>query len=256
MKKPSRLGVLGVGHLMYHVVPGLMRAEIAPEICLSPRNAERAQRLAARYGLHIASSNEELVESCDIVIVALRPFQVEEAIKQLPWREDQLIISFAATIGSNVYNPLVNGARVALAMPVVAAEFGESPTCLFPGFDEARELLEPCGPVIVLEREEDFAAASAYGAYYGWVQKLISEGTDWLAAHGLSQEIARTLVAGMTRAGATTVLERMDTRLDDLIEELCLPGSLTGEGVELLEENGAFSAWHKALDTAYGRIKG
>lgn len=256
MTSSPRIGVLGVGHLMYHVVPGMMRADTAPNITLSPRSGERAQALSARFDLPIATNNAALVEASDILIVAVRPFQVEEVISNLPWRADQTILSFAATVPIAAFTPHVNGAQVVLGMPVVAAEFGESLSCIFPDDPACRALLEPCGSVIALAREEDFAAASVFGAYYGWTQALIKHASGWLAGQGLSEDTARALVAGMTKAGASSVLERSDTPLASLIDELCLPGSLTGEGVEILEGDEAFQPWNAAFETIFERIKG
>ena len=42
------------------------------------------------------------------------------------------------------------------------------------------------------------------------------------------------MIAGMTRAGAVSAFERKDTPLEELINDLCLPGSLTGQGLEIL----------------------
>ena len=252
--KPT-IGVIGVGHLMFHVVPGIMRASEKPDLLLGPRNAERARQLSERFDVPVAASNEDVVEKSDIVIVAVRPFQVEEVIANLPWRADQIVLSFAATVGSDVYAPHVNGARVALAMPVVSAEFGESPTCIFPDIPEARALLEPCGSVVPLAKEEDFATASTFGAYFGWVQTIIAHAADWAEKEGLSPEAARAMAAGMMRAGTTSVTMRPDDSLEELVQELCLPGSLTGEGIEILEKGGAFAPWSAALDRIFERIK-
>jgi pyrroline-5-carboxylate reductase len=255
MSISPRIGVLGVGHLMYHVIPGMMRADPAPQITLSPRNVERSRELGERFGLQVATTNEQLVADSDIVIVAVRPFQVEDLIRDLPWRVDQTVLSFAATIPSSAYTPHVNGASVVLGMPVVSAEFGESPSCLFPDDAACRALFGSCGPVIALAREEDFAAASVFGAYFGWTQALIAQASGWLTDQGIAEDTARTLVAGMTRAGATSVLQRPGTGLEELISELCLPGSITGLGISHLEGAHAFEPWREAADLVFERIK-
>ncbi|MEM8646814.1 MAG: NAD(P)-binding domain-containing protein [Pseudomonadota bacterium] len=250
------VGVLGVGHLMAHVVPGLMRATAAPQILLSARNAERARSLSERFGLEICSDNEELTARSDVVIVAVRPFDVVETIKGLPWRKSQTVLSFAGTVSHSDYAPHVNGAKIALAMPVITAEFGESPTSIWPANSLIQTLLEPCGPVIAFQTEAQFKAASGSGAYFGWVQALILEMTKWLSAKGVPEDEARALIAGMTRAGAVSAFERTDTPLSELIEDLCLPGSLTGQGLEILQNVDAFSPWRAAADSIYERHMG
>lgn len=250
------VGVLGVGHLMAHVVPGLMRTEEPPKVVLSARNAERAGALAERFSLEICTDNHVLVEASDVVMVAVRPFDVADTIKDLPWRDTQTVLSFAGTVSRSDYEPHVNGANIVLAMPVITAEFGESPTSLWPPNELVEELMAPCGPVIVFASEAQFKAASGSGAYFGWVQALILEMTQWLSAKGVPEETARALIAGMTRAGAVSAFERTATPLDELINDLCLPGSLTGQGLEILQNGDAFAPWRAAADSIYERHMG
>lgn len=250
------VGVLGVGHLMAHMVPGLMRAENPARILLSARNANRAASLAERFRLEICADNAELVARSDVVIVAVRPFDVEQTIDGLPWRAEQLVLSFAGTVSQATYVPHVNGAEIVLAMPVITAEFGESPTSIWPANRKVEALLAPCGPVIAFNSEDEFKAASGSGAYFGWVQALIMEMTDWLSAKGVREDQARALIAAMTRAGAVSAYERTDTPLPELINDLCLPGSLTGQGLDILNGADAFTPWKAAADSVFERHKG
>ncbi len=64
---------------------------------------------------------------------------------------------------------------------------------------------------------------------------------------------ARALIAGMTRAGATSAREHKDIPLPDLIEDLCLPGSITGQGLEILRKGNAFEPWRQAADSVFRR---
>lgn len=251
----TTVGVLGVGHLMQYVVPGLLRAQCPPRLLLSARNAVRAKQLSVNHKLEIVSDNRSLVERSDIVAIAVRPFDVLNTIADLPWRPGHVVLSFAATVSRGEIDPLVNGAAVVLALPVVAAQFGESPTVMYPSDSQVEDLMAPCGPVIPLETEQQFEAASALGAYFGWVQMIIGEAASWLEEQGLGSQQARLLAAAMTRAGATTAQMRTETGMAELVDELCLPGSLTGDGVSMLAERNAIAPWQQALDHTLRRIR-
>jgi len=254
--KTYEIGIIGVGHLIQHVLPGLLKGVSSSEVLLSPRGAERSRKLAERYGCHVAESNADVVDTCKTVIVAVRPMQVEEAVSGLPWRKEQRVLSFCAGVPVSVFAGHINGARVIRALPVTAAEFGESPTCIFPDEPAVQVLLNPCGPVLVLRSEDDFEVASVFGAYYGWVQALVGEMAGWAYDAGLDSETARRLVAAMTRGGATTVLQRPETSLPNLVEELCLPGSITGLGLDSLKGEGAFSPWGRAGNKVLEKLQG
>ncbi|MGI9351821.1 MAG: NAD(P)-binding domain-containing protein [Rhizobiaceae bacterium] len=251
MTKPRyKIGILGVGHLMQHVVPALVGDTPSSNILLSPRNTDRAAALKDRFGCAIAETNHDLVDLSETVLLAVRPTQVEDAIAGLPWRPDHQILSFCAGVTISQFSPHVNGATVARALPVTAAEFGDSPTILFPDNPEFEKLLEPCGPVFPLKTEDKFEVACLMGAYYGWTQMLIGNTARWLSEAGLEPGAARRLTAAMTRAGATTVLERPQDPVEDLVEELCLPGSITGLGRDSLMADRAFDPW----DTAFAAV--
>ena len=248
-----KVGVIGVGHLMAHVVPGLMRATSPPELILSARNSERVQKLQEQFGFTSTEDNAEIVQTCDVVIIAVRPFDVEETISDLPWRPDQIALSFAGTVAHAAIEKHVNGATVVVAMPVITAEFGESPTSMFPPNQTVEKLLAPCGPVYAFDSEEEFNVVRGSGAYFGWVQGLIMEMSDWMVDRGVPADKARSVVANMTRAGAISAAERSDIPLPELVNDLCLPGSLTGQGLDILRESNAFGPWKQAADSVYKR---
>ncbi len=251
----SLVGVIGVGHLIHHLTPGLMRAKSPPKLLLSPRKLGTAVALAERFGCEVASGNEEIVARCQTVLLAVRPTQVVEALRGLSWRAGQTVVSLCAGVTIAAMEPLAAPARVIRAMPVTSAEFGESPTCLFPADADVAALLEPAGPVITLAGEAQFESASVIACYYGWVQALIGEMTRWLIEQGIDPTAARRLTAAMTRAGATMVLERPQTPIDSLVQELCLPGSFTGQGLAVLRGRAAFEPWPEAADALLARMR-
>lgn len=250
----TTIGILGVGHLMRHMTPGLLRADPPPKLLLSPRGAETSGDLSRRYGLEIAPDNATLVERSGIVLLAVRPFQLVEATAGLPWREDHLVISLIAGISIKTVQAALPKCKVARAIPIVAAEYGQSPTCLHPDDPVARRLLEPAGPVIAFADEPSFEVGSIISCYGGWLQALMDETAAWMLRQNIDPETARLLVAGMTQAAATVVLERRNVPIEHLVKELCVPGSFTGQGLDLLRQRNAFAPWQEALQALLERM--
>jgi len=253
--KTMKIGILGVGHLISYLVPGMLRGKQKPDFLLSPRNHQTALALAQNHGLEIASSNDALVETCDVVILSVRPLQVKEALGGLPWRSDQTIVSLCAGVTIAEISACTNGPSITRALPVTAAMLGESPTAIFPNCQITRTLLGPCGPTLVLEDEDQFEAATMFGAYYGWIQHLIGEMAEWAQDNNLSPQTARLLACQMTRAAATTVHDTPEKSIAALVDELCLPGSITGLGLDSLKQADAFKSWHQAGDDVLRNLK-
>lgn len=252
---PTVVGIIGVGHLVRHLVPGLLRSGRKPKLLLSARGAAAAADLSGRFGLEIVADNARLVERSEVVLVAVRPFQVEEALSGLPFRSGQTVVSLCAGVPIALFERLAGPATVVRAMPVIAAEYGESPTCIYPENATTRTLFEPAGKVIRLASEDDFEAASVAACYFGWVHGLIGEVMAWMEHQGLAEPIARQLVAGMTIAGAKVVAERPGEGVENLIAELCLPESFTLQGFKVLQSSNAFDPWPAACQALLDRMR-
>jgi len=251
---PDRVGILGVGHLTSHIVPGLISALPSLEILLSPRSAARADTLAREFGLAIASDNDDLVGSCDCILIGTRPHQTVDAISGLPWHEGQTVISLCAGLERVTIAPHLNGATLVRAMPVIAAQFGDSPTCMFPENAVAQRLFDACGTAIVLDTEESFDVATVNACFASWLIELMARMQAWNEAHGLEPETARPLATFMTRAAGKTAIGRADVTLDALMDELTLDGSVTGAGLDRLRAEGAIDAWPRAFNHIYKRM--
>jgi pyrroline-5-carboxylate reductase len=247
-------GIIGVGHLIQHMLPAMLRADA--RFLLSARNREIAAGLASRFGLETVEANQDIVDRSDVVILAVRPFHAVDAMRPLAFRSDQTVLSFCAGVPASTLAPAVAPAKLVMAMPVIAAAFGESPTLLFPDDAACHALLEPCGPVIPLADAAQFAPASVIACYFGWVHELIGCMIDWTTAQGLDPSAARLLVAQMTRATATNIRERTESSPAELLAELATARSFTLSGLEDLRRNHAFEHWQDAATRLAERLKG
>jgi pyrroline-5-carboxylate reductase len=240
------VGIIGVGHLMKHMVPALVKS--GQRFVLSPRGRENAAALSRAYGLEIMADNGAIVAASDLIILAVRPYDALDVATPLSWRAGQTVLSVCAGVDNNALAKAVAPARLCLAMPVPAAEFGESATVLYPADAACEALLAHCGAVIGVDEEALFTRAAVFGCYYGWVHALIGEMTDWARAQGLGEDQARLLAAQMTRAAATSVRQRKGVEIADLVGELATPRSFTALGLEVLRARDAFAPWREASE--------
>ena len=250
------VGILGVGHLTAHVVHGFAATEVPFDILLSPRNAELAADLSTKFDLEIAEDNTALVERSDVVLIGVRQFQAADVVRGLPWRAGHTVVSLCAGLALSELEPHVNGAALVRAMPIIAAHYGESPTCVFPNNAAALDVLSRCGSTIVLRSEEEFDAASVSACYSSWVLGVMEHMTTWSEGAGLAPDTARRIVTEMTRAAAIMARERTDGSIGDLIDELATPRSFTEIGYERLQAEDAFTPWRDTADLVFGKLRG
>ena len=246
------LGIIGVGGLAGFVVEGLRRAGDEREILLSPRGAAQAAHLAKRFGCRVAADNQAVVDGAALVIIATPPAAVLSCLSALSWREGQAMICVAIDVTRATLAKAAPGALVLRAMPSNAAALGICPTPLFPPHAEAKALLSRLGPVFDLEDERAFDAATALAGYHLWCYGLMEA-----VAQGLPRAASAGMVAGLTRAaGAFALRMPPDEPLREPLDRHGMPGTMTAQGLAVLERLQAFEAWQQAYGRAIARLRG
>jgi pyrroline-5-carboxylate reductase len=95
-----RIGFLGVGTISTAVIHAMYaRDRERFTLFLSPRSAEATRKLAATYPHCIRlESNQAVIDASDMVVIAMRPQQMDTALDGLVFRADQTIASFIAAM--------------------------------------------------------------------------------------------------------------------------------------------------------------
>ena len=95
-----KLGFVGTGKITSSVVTGICRSKISfQKILLSPRNKNVAKRLKKKFKkVSIAKNNQEIVNSCNWIFLAVTPTVGNEIIKNLKFKSSQTIVSFISTM--------------------------------------------------------------------------------------------------------------------------------------------------------------
>ena len=95
-----KLGFIGTGKITLSVVTGICTSKISfQKILVSPRNRNIAQKLKKRFRkVSIGKTNQEIVDKCNWVFLAVTPKIGEKILPKLNFRANQKIISFISTI--------------------------------------------------------------------------------------------------------------------------------------------------------------
>ena len=249
------IGIIGVGHLASYMVDGLMKADNPPTIILSPRGADNSARLAAKYDLRIANSNDAVVEGSDAVLLAPRPGDLLDTITGLPWRDGQTAISVAAGVALSGLQAAVSPPTTVRRLPTTAAKICESPTCLFPENDVARAVFDLLGSVHVFDDEETYELASIQGVIFSVFHAGIQSIAEWMEETGLDKDPARELAARALRATGGMVLAHPENDFDHMVNEYATEGTLTRIALLELRKNGGLSGWPEALSASLARSR-
>jgi len=267
MLQARTIGFLGAGSIAEALIHGLVaggEVEPAQLLVTNRSNRERLADLAERYGVRTTSSRTEVAAEADILVVACKPKDVAELLREVgPYtRAGQVLLSLAAGVSTGSMIPLVaQGVEVVRAMPNTSALVRDSATafCLGAGAGEtarevSRDILGAVGQVVEVPENLMDAVTGLSGsgpAYvYLMVEALIAAGQEV----GLSPETARSLVI-QTVKGAARMLAETGEDPAVLRERVTSPGGTTAAGLAQLRAAGFEEALVKAVAAATQRSR-
>lgn len=252
------IGVIGTGAIAAAIVEGLSTDDkSAPDILLSPRNAEIAASLAARFAnVSVAASNQAVLDGSGMVLIAVRPQVAADVLKDLAFSADHHVVSLMAIIGLDEVKAMVSPAeRVTRVIPLPSTAQRMGPTPVFPPDKEVAALFNRLGVAIEVETAAEFDALSAATASMASVFTFAETIAHWLAGQGIAYPDARRFVATMMRGLTNTAMLNTEASFAELADEHTTAGGINEQVVMHLKQNGAFDQLSDGLDAVLKRFR-
>ena len=138
MNATTTLGSIGAGNMAGAMVEGWLRADpaLAERILVTDRGSGRAARLAERLGVQHVADNAELVRRADVVLIAVKPIDVERVLREASELidADTAVVSVAAGVATTTLeNVLEQGVPLFRCMPNVGVKVGSGTLCFASG---------------------------------------------------------------------------------------------------------------------------
>lgn len=251
----QRIGIIGNGKINTAVTEGLLRAGTANlEITVSPRNRDRAERLAERHAsVRVASDNQEVLDCSDVVFAALLPGAAEKILSGLRFRQQHTIFCLVPTLTlSDLKKILAPAGRVFRAVPLLSVSYNLGPLAYYPENSEAEDLLGRLGHALAAPDERQlhllWALTGLISPYYALLARL----SDSLIERGVDPDLAAGYTARMFQALSALPLESRE-EFDVLSEEAATPGGMNAMALRMIGESGAFESFRTALDAVIMR---
>lgn len=254
MKNPN-LGILGTGHLARYTVAGLRKAGDQRSIFLSPRNAHTAKRVAEQHQCTVALSNQNVIEQSDVILLAVRPHQLDKLLTDLTFEQNQLVISAIAgvTIAELKTYPNLTKNQIVRTLPTVSAEVNTGIVPLYPNHPVAEQLLSALGSVTVLDDESLFNVATTHACMQGWIYFWLDEMVQWSIEQGLSEIQARQMITE-TVQGAIDLSNHTEGSLQELGTSIATDGTYTLAGLDYLRSKQSLFEWQRAMQLVFDKL--
>jgi pyrroline-5-carboxylate reductase len=230
---------------------------MSDEILLSPRSRERAEALDAEFPeCHRLSSNQEVVDGSDIVVLAMRPQQLDEALADVSVRAGQIVASFIAGTPPSGIAPLVAPAGpVCQLIPLPAIAHHRGPLVISPAIPQVVSAFAGLGDIVLLDDESQIRTLSCASAFMSTYYEMQNALIDWIAAQGIDERTAslyvRSELEGLAAVGKTTP----DDVRRDLPGEHQTRGGLNERVRARLLDEGWFGTLVEAIDEVHRTAK-
>lgn len=211
----------------------------------------RAAEVAKMVGGEAVSSNAELAKRADLVVLAVKPAQLEEVAAEL--QVGRTVLSLLGATSLERLVGLFPDAEVIRVMPNIAVQIGRGVLCVTGAESpETRALLERLGMVVDLLDSEFDAATAIMGCAPAYLALAIEAIADAGTADGLEADVARELVVE-TAAGTAAVLRELHPA--DVRKAVASPGGSTEAGLEALGQARAREAFAAAVRASLERMR-
>lgn len=249
------------------IIAGLVKLQVVEPnqiIATNLSDQEKLSYLEKEYGIRTNSDRREAVQEGDIVILAMKPKSIKEAIEEVRDRtnQNQLFISVLAGIPTSYIEDLLgHEAGVIRTMPNTSAKVGASASAITKGtfatnqqLTEVEKLFSAVGTVTVVNEEKLDAVTGLAGSGPAYFYYLVEAMERAAEQAGLSQEEAHRFIS-QTVVGVGKRLQTTTKTSKELYEEVMSPNGTTEAGIKILKERNSQEAMTEAITTAIARSK-
>lgn len=259
------LGFVGAGRMATALAGGVVRsgAWTAGRVLATDVSADALKKFTVATGAGAVNSVPELAERCGVIVVAVKPGQVGEALAPVSGlAAPRLLISLAAGV------PLVKleshvpaSFRVIRVMPNTPALVGAGASAYSLGARAsgadaavAERLLGSVGLAVRVPEAQLDAVTGLSGSGPAYLCVVIEALADGGVAAGLPRPLALRLAAQTVLGAGRLVIESGEhpARLKD---DVASPAGTTVEGLKVLEAQGVRSAFIEAVAAATRRSR-
>jgi pyrroline-5-carboxylate reductase len=266
MGNTLRIGFLGAGKMASALAGGLVKAGLSSpaQVIASDVNADARTGFAKAVGCRVTSSNVEVAEGADILILAVKPDQIAPVLKEMAGHigDSHLVISIAAGVTiSQLESSLREGIRIVRVMPNTPALVGASASAFALNKSASSEdaalaqrIFSAVGVAYQVKESLLDAVTGLSGSGPAYAYLMIEALSDGGVAAGLPREVATKLAAQTLMGAAKMVLEtgQHPGALKDMVTS---PGGTTIEGLHELERGGVRGALMNAVRAAAEKAK-
>ena len=252
-----KVAIIGAGNMGGAIASGLAlgKSVSTSNIIVSNPSNEKLERLKARFpDIQTTHDNQVASDYADIVILAVKPWKVEEVLCPLQLSPSKLLVSVAAGLtcqdlagfvqpGTSIIRAIPNTAISELASLTLIASQNASEGQLA----TVMSMFDEMGLAMKIDENNLPAATALTSCGIAYVFKYVQAAMLAGVELGIKPRDGMKMLAQTLEGAAQILLKNENTHPAIEIEKVTTPGGLTIKGINSLEHSGFTSAVIKAI---------
>lgn len=260
----KKIGIIGCGNMGGAILYGVLESGVLPKenayvYDINPAMMEKAEK----WGVHLASDDEDVCNNADIILLAVKPQNAAEALSMCKNALDgKAMMSIVAGVTAERLQNMVAGTpRILRIMPNTPAMVYEGAFALCSDNDftaeelaDAKSIYETIGVVEMIPEHLIDAVCGLSGGGPAYAAMFIEAMADGGVKQGLPRATAYRLAA-QTCLGTAKMILDLGIHPGALKDMVTSPGGTTIEGCEALERGGMRAAVMECVNVAAEKSK-
>ncbi len=244
------------------IISGVKDAGLDASIIVGEPFEARRESLKSDLGVEVTASNREAIAGADIVVLSVKPQQLEAVAEELDGalNADQTVLSIMAGVKIHSIGLKLNHTKIIRVMPNTPAQIRKGISAWTASddveqatLDFVASMLSAIGDELKFNDEKNIDIATALsGSGPGYVFVFIEALTDAGVELGLPVHVARHL-ASQTVLGSAALQRESGKHPAELRNMVTSPGGTTAAGLAALEMGGFRANVADAVRAAFER---
>ena len=257
------LGIIGLGHMGTAIARGAVRKEYIERYKIAVYDhSDHAKNDCRIEGFDNLSSLKELVENSHIVLLAVRPQQVEEVLDEIKDYDIHTLLSIVTGVSIQHLQSRLNNAPIIRSMPNTPLQINEGATalcksenCKADDYDFVFQLFATMGVTKTVKEEQMEDIVAVHGSTPAYIYYFVQCILEDAKKRGIDEDVARSLLVQTVIGSGKLLQTYADKPLDDFIDEVCSEGGTTIEAVKQFKKDNLETIVHDANEKCIARAK-
>lgn len=240
------IGFIGVGNMAKAIFESLVKSkhQLMTSIYLYDIDLKKTLKLSGTYNVNVAKSITEVASACDVIVLAVRPHELDSVFDELSLAlSNQILFSVAVGITLEKLNALAKkDVTIIRTMPNIGAMIGRSITSYCVNKEVSKDelividtFLNSFGKAIEVKEEKFDEFTALCGSSPAFHLEILDSMINYGLHSGFTYEDVIKMVSE-TMIISAELLQKTALKPKNLISKIATPGGTTAAGLKVLSK--------------------